>query len=89
MDNSSESQVVKQRRGFAAMEPERRKEIASKGGRSVKAENRSFSKDRELAATAGKKGGMSVGPEDRAFSRDRELARAAGRIGARRSKDQG
>ena len=55
----------------------------------MKAENRSFSKDRELAATAGKKGGMSVGPEDRAFSRDRELARAAGRIGARRSKDQG
>ena len=54
MDNSSEGQVVKQRRGFAAMDPERRKEIASKGGRSVKAENRSFSKDRELAATAGK-----------------------------------
>lgn len=84
MDSTSDAQAAKQRRGFAAMDPDRRREIASKGGRSVKAENRSFSKDRELAATAGKKGGMSVGPEDRAFSRDRELARSAGRIGARR-----
>jgi general stress protein YciG len=82
MENSSES--IKQRRGFAAMDPARRKQIASKGGQSVKAENRSFSKNRELAANAGKKGGMSVDPGDRAFSRDRELAREAGRRGARR-----
>jgi hypothetical protein len=82
---STEAQTTKQRRGFAAMDPARRREIASKGGQSVKAENRSFSKNRELAATAGKKGGMSVDPEDRAFSRDRELAREAGRRGARRT----
>jgi len=46
-----------QRRGFAAMTPERRREIAKKGGSAVKAENRSFAKDRDLAASAGKKGG--------------------------------
>jgi general stress protein YciG len=45
------------RRGFAAMNPERRREIARKGGASVPGEKRSFAKDRDLAATAGRKGG--------------------------------
>ena len=36
-------------RGTAAMDEEQRREIASKGGQSVPAEERSFSKDRELA----------------------------------------
>lgn len=47
----------KSRRGFAVMDPEKRRAIARKGGASVKAENRSFSKDHELAASAGRKGG--------------------------------
>lgn len=46
-------------RGFAAMDPERRREVARKGGASVPAAKRSFSKDRDLAATAGAKGGSS------------------------------
>jgi general stress protein YciG len=45
------------RRGFAAMNPERRREIARKGGASVPGEKRSFAKDRDLAASAGRKGG--------------------------------
>ena len=49
----------KSRRGFAAMNPERRREIARKGGASVPSEKRSFAKDRDLAATAGRKGGES------------------------------
>lgn len=44
-------------KGFAAMSPERRREIARKGGASVPSEKRSFAKDRTLAATAGKLGG--------------------------------
>lgn len=56
MTNESKPKV---RRGFAAMDPERRREIARKGGSSVPGEKRSFSKDRDLAATAGKKGGES------------------------------
>lgn len=49
-------------KGFAAMSPERRKEIARKGGASVPGEKRSFAKDRDLAAIAGKLGGsMSKG----------------------------
>ena len=45
------------RRGFASMDPALQREIASKGGRSVPPEERSFSKDRALAAQAGRKGG--------------------------------
>jgi len=50
---------AKSKRGFAAMSPERRAEIARKGGLSVKPENRSFSQSRELASTAGRKGGSA------------------------------
>ena len=42
-------------RGFAAMTPERRKEIATKGGLSVPAEKRYYN-NREAASAAGKKG---------------------------------
>lgn len=45
------------RRGFASMDPERQREIARKGGASVPGEKRSFSRDRRLAAEAGRKGG--------------------------------
>jgi general stress protein YciG len=48
-------------KGFAAMTPERRKEIAAKGRAAVKPENRSFSKNRELAREAGRKGGRATG----------------------------
>jgi general stress protein YciG len=46
-------------RGFAAMDKEKQRAIASKGGRSVAPEHRSFSRDRNLAARAGRKGGES------------------------------
>lgn len=46
-------------RGFASLSPERRREIAAKGGGSVPAEKRSFSQNRTLAAEAGRKGGES------------------------------
>lgn len=44
------------RRGFAAMSPEKRREIASQGGKTVPAKKRSFSQNRDLAAKAGRKG---------------------------------
>ena len=49
----------KSKRGFAAMDPERRREIAARGGASVPAEKRGFSKSRDLAARAGRSGGAS------------------------------
>ncbi|MBO9545795.1 KGG domain-containing protein [Caulobacter sp.] len=49
----------KPKRGFAAMSPERRREIAAKGGAAVPAEKRSFSRSRDLAAQAGRAGGSA------------------------------
>lgn len=55
----------KSKRGFAALSPERRSEIARAGGMAVKAASRSFSSNRELAAEAGRKGGLvKRKPED-------------------------
>lgn len=50
-------------KGFAAMSPEKRTEIARKGGLSVPSDKRSFSKNRELASEAGRKGGMHKNKE--------------------------
>ena len=55
----------KRLRGFAAMSPSLRKEIAAKGGASVPAAKRTFSTHKGLAISAGRKGG--------------ETSRAAGR----------
>lgn len=44
------------RRGFAALHPEQLRRLSSRGGMAVAAANRSFSRDRALAAEAGRKG---------------------------------
>jgi general stress protein YciG len=72
-------------RGFAAMDEEKQREIARKGGQSVPPQERSFSKDPELASQAGRKGGQSVRPEERSFSKNPELASEAGRKGGEAS----
>lgn len=55
----------KSKRGFASMDPARQREIARKGGASVPAERRSFSKDRDLASAAGRKGGEATPKAER------------------------
>jgi len=50
-------------RGFAALSPERRREIAAKGGASVPADKRAFSSKPGLAASAGAKGGAARSPQ--------------------------
>lgn len=50
----------KKRQGFASMSPERRKEIASKGGLAAQATGKAHRWTPEEASLAGKKGG-SVG----------------------------
>ena len=47
-------------RGFASMDEDKQREIARKGGASVPAEERSFSRDHELASEAGRKGGANL-----------------------------
>jgi general stress protein YciG len=59
-------------RGFAGMDDDKQRDIASKGGQSVPAEKRSFSQDHELASEAGKKGGEhSHGGQQQASTSDR------------------
>ncbi|MBM6582709.1 stress-induced protein [Microvirga sp. BT689] len=47
------------KRGFASMSEERRREIASKGGKSVPAEKRNFAQNAASASEAGRKGGQN------------------------------
>jgi len=72
-------------RGFAAMDQQKQRDIASKGGQSVPAEKRSFSQNHALAAAAGRKGGQSVPPEKRSFAQNHRLAAEAGRRGGESS----
>ena len=70
----TEIKTNKGKRGFASMDPEKRKAIAQKGGLSVAKENRSFSRNRDLASSAGRKGGSTPRGDQRArVERLREL----------------
>ena len=62
-------------RGFAAMDPEKQRAIASKGG---KASGGYFKNDPARAAAAGRKGGEASGGN---FAHDRARAAEAGRKG--------
>ena len=79
----------KSKRGFASMSPEKQREIARKGGKSVPSEKRSFSQNTGLAAKAGQKGGRAVKSENRSFSRDHALASKAGTKGGHASHGGG
>ncbi len=62
------------KRGFAAMDRGRQRDIASKGGSSVPVSKRSFSRDHELAVRAGRKGGLARMRAAQAASPDGENA---------------
>ena len=64
----------KSKRGFASMDAERQKEIASKGGRAAHAKGTAHEWSRDDARNAGRKGGEVV-------SRDRAHMAAIGREG--------
>ena len=78
--------MTQQNRGFASMDENKQREIASKGGESVPAEKRSFSQDPELAAEAGRKGGSAGGSASGGnFANDRQKASEAGKKGGQNS----
>jgi len=60
---SSSTGSGKSKRGFASMQPEMQREIASKGGQSQGKQNNpgNFANDREKARAAGRKGGEAHG----------------------------
>lgn len=63
-------------RGFAGMDPDRQREIASMGGKNAHASGRAHEFNQDEARAAGRKGGYAV-------SRDREHMVAIGRLGGR------
>ncbi|XXX79290.1 KGG domain-containing protein [Sorangium sp. So ce134] len=87
-----QQQKPKQRRGFAAMSAERRKQIASMGGKAAHAQGRAHRFTTEEARAVGAKGGVAVS-QDRAHmqeigkrggatvSSDREFMAEIGRKG--------
>ena len=64
----------KSKRGFASMDPDRQREIASRGGRAAHAKGTAHEWSKDEARNAGKKGGEVV-------SRDRAHMAAIGREG--------
>ena len=72
--NETKAGAPKSRRGFAVMNLEKRREIASKGGRAAHAQGKAHHFDANEAREAGRKGGSTV-------SRDREHMAAIGRAG--------
>lgn len=64
------------KRGFASLTPERRREIASKGGKAVHAKGTAHTFDSEQGRIAGRKGGKIV-------SNDTQHMKEIGRIGGK------
>jgi general stress protein YciG len=64
------------KRGFAALDPEKQKEIARLGGKAAHAQGKAHEFTSEEARAAGKKGGEVV-------SRNSDHMRAIGRMGGR------
>jgi len=78
----SESEaVVKKPRGFAALSVERRREIASKGGKSAQAAGVGHRFTHEEAVAAGTKGARKAGENGTRHKYTHEQAVAAGKLG--------
>jgi general stress protein YciG len=76
-DNRSEQRNTSHR-GFASMDPERQREIASEGGKAAHEQGTAHEFDSEEAREAGRKGGEAV-------SRNREHMAEIGRKGGQSS----
>jgi general stress protein YciG len=76
MNNSSTASGTS-RRGFASMDPEKQRSIASKGGKAAHAKGTAHEFTPDEAREAGRKGGMVV-------SQNREHMAAIGREGGKK-----
>lgn len=61
MQENEKQEQQKSRRGFAAMSPERQREIASQGGRAAHQQGVAHEWNADEARAAGKKGGQASG----------------------------
>ena len=70
MQENGKVEQTKSRRGFAAMSPERQREIASQGGRAAHQQGVAHEWNANEAKEAGKKGGQASGNKRRNSNRD-------------------
>jgi uncharacterized protein len=75
----------KSARGFASMDPQRQREIASQGGRAAHRSGNAHEFTSEEAREAGRKGGKAAHQKGTAHQFTREEAREAGRKGGEAS----
>lgn len=68
-------------RGFASMDEDKQREIASKGGKAAHEKGTAHEFDSEEAREAGRKGGKAAHEKGTAHEFDSEEAREAGRKG--------
>ena len=69
----------KSKKGFAAMEPEKQREIAKKGGKAAQRKGKAHKWTREEAVEAGRKGGEVAQARGTGFRIDSESGKAAAR----------
>ncbi|MBL8505954.1 MAG: stress-induced protein [Methylobacillus glycogenes] len=72
-------------RGFAAMSPQKQREIASMGGKAAHAKGTAHEFDSNSARLAGRKGGQAAHAKGTAHQFTSKEAQAAGRKGGRRA----
>lgn len=70
MEENVKTEQTKSRRGFAAMSPERQREIASQGGRAAHQQGVAHEWNATEAKEAGKKGGQVSGSKRKVSGRD-------------------
>lgn len=70
MQENQMEQQQKLRRGFAAMSPERQRQIASQGGRAAHEQGVAHEWNKDEARAAGKKGGQISGTKRKSSGRD-------------------
>jgi uncharacterized protein len=73
--------MSKSKRGFASMDPDKQRAIASKGGKSAHEQGTAHEFTSEKAKQAGKKGGLKV-------SRDSKHMSEIGRLGGQAKRDK-
>jgi general stress protein YciG len=76
----------KGKRGFASMDREKQRQIASKGGRVAHEKGRAHQFTREEAREAGRKGGLAAHQRGKAHEFTSEEAREAGRKGGQATR---
>jgi uncharacterized protein len=64
-NENNQNQNQNSSRGFASMDPEKQREIASKGGQAAHAKGTAHEFDSEEARNAGRKGGQARGNSNR------------------------